>query len=64
MIGLDGPEGRADRASLASLIGAIALGLAIRIALAFAADGKSWSDNAIIALMAMHALSGKFYPFY
>jgi hypothetical protein len=55
---------RADRASLASLLAAIAVGAAIRIALAFAADGKSWSDNAVIALMAMHALSGKFYPFY
>jgi hypothetical protein len=53
-----------DRASLASLLAAIAIGVAIRIALAFAADGKSWSDNAVIALMAMHALSGKFYPFY
>ena len=64
MSGLHTPETRAARASRASLIGAIAVGLAIRIALAFTADGKSWSDNAIIALMAMHALSGRFYPFY
>jgi hypothetical protein len=52
------------RASLASLIAAIAVGVAIRIALAFAADGKSWSDSAVIALMAMHTLGGKFYTFY
>jgi hypothetical protein len=55
---------RYDRASLASLVAAIAVGVAIRVALAFAADGKSWSDSAVIALMAMHALSGKFYTFY
>jgi hypothetical protein len=55
---------RADRASLASLVAAIAVGVAIRIALSFAANGKSWSDSAVIALMAMHALRAKFYTFY
>ncbi len=55
---------RGHRASLASLIAAIVVGVAIRIALSFAANGKSWSDSAVIALMAMHALSGKFYTFY
>lgn len=55
---------RGNRASLVSLIAAIAVGIAIRVALAFAANGKSWSDSAVIALMAMHALSGKFYTFY
>ncbi len=55
---------RIRRASLASLIAAIAVGVAIRIALAFAANGKSWSDSAVIALMAIHALGGKFYTFY
>jgi hypothetical protein len=59
------PSGRrSDRVSLASLLAAITVGVAIRVALTFAADGKSWSDNAVIALMAMHALAGKLYPFY
>jgi len=43
---------------------ALAVGVAIRIALAFCTEGKSWSDSAIIALMAMHALRGRFYTFY
>jgi hypothetical protein len=55
---------RSDYAFLLSLPAAITVGVAIRIALSFAANGKSWSDNAIVALMAMHALSGKFYAFY
>jgi 4-amino-4-deoxy-L-arabinose transferase-like glycosyltransferase len=53
-----------DRAWIASLVAAIAVGVGIRIALSFAANGKSWSDSAVIALMALHALSGKFYTFY
>jgi len=55
---------REERRYVASLVAAIAAGVAIRIWLAFAAEGKSWSDSAIIALMAMHALRGKFYTFY
>jgi hypothetical protein len=43
---------RDDRTSLASLIAAVAVGVAIRVALAFAANGKSWSDSAVIALRA------------
>jgi hypothetical protein len=42
----------------------IVLGIAIRIWVAAAAEGKSFSDNAVVALMAMHALRGKFYAFY
>ncbi|HSD11307.1 MAG TPA: discoidin domain-containing protein [Candidatus Binatia bacterium] len=53
-----------ERRYVASLVAAIAAGVAIRIWLAFAAEGKSWSDSAIIALMAMHELRGKFYAFY
>ncbi len=64
MNGLHASDTIAHRRSLISLVAAIVAGVAIRIALAFAADGKSWSDNAVIALMAMHALGGKFYPFY
>jgi hypothetical protein len=53
-----------ERRYVLSLAAAIAVGVAIRVWLAFAAEGKSWSDSAIIALMAMHELRGKFYPFY
>jgi F5/8 type C domain/Dolichyl-phosphate-mannose-protein mannosyltransferase len=55
---------REERRYVVSLAAAIAAGVAIRIWLAFAAEGKSWSDSAIIALMAMHELRGKFYAFY
>ena len=41
----------------------VLLGVAIRTYLARALDGKSWNDAAIIGLMAMHALKGKFYAF-
>ena len=53
-----------ERRYVVSLVVSIAAGVAIRIYLAFAAQGKSWSDSAIIALMAMHELRGKFYAFY
>ncbi len=53
-----------DRPFLVAWAASVVVGVAIRIALAFAADGKSWSDSAIIALMAMHALKGHFYTFY
>ncbi|MBI2963756.1 MAG: discoidin domain-containing protein, partial [Deltaproteobacteria bacterium] len=55
---------REERRYLTALAASIAVGLALRIWLAFAADGKSWSDSATIALMAMHAMRGKFYAFY
>jgi hypothetical protein len=42
----------------------LALGVALRLYVATAAEGKSFSDNAVVALMAMHALRGKFYAFY
>src|SRR6478672_6767030 len=38
---------RPHYAFLLSLPAAITVGVAIRVALAFAANGKSWSDNAI-----------------
>jgi hypothetical protein len=53
-----------ERRYVVSLVVSIAAGVAIRVYLAFAAQGKSWSDSAIIALMAMHELRGKFYAFY
>src|SRR5439155_17896732 len=55
---------REERRYVASLAAAIVAGVAIRVWLAFAAEGKSWTDSAIIALMAMHALRGRFYAFY
>jgi hypothetical protein len=55
---------REERRHVVSLLAAIACGITIRIWLAFAAEAKSWSDSAIIALMAMHELRGKFYAFY
>jgi len=48
----------------AVLVAGLALGILIRLAVAVAADGTSFSDNAVVALMAMHALSGKLYAFY
>ena len=59
-----GPTGRFGRRHLLSLAAALVVGVAIRIALAFAAEGKHWSDSATLALMAMHEMRGKFYAFY
>jgi F5/8 type C domain/Dolichyl-phosphate-mannose-protein mannosyltransferase len=55
---------RDERPYVAALVAATVAGVAIRIWLAFAAEGKSWSDMATIALMAMHELRGHFYAFY
>ena len=49
---------------LAPVVALLAFGVAVRLWIASAAEGKSFSDNAVVALMAMHALSGHFYPFY
>ena len=58
------PTRQSERRALIVLAAAIVVGVAIRVVLAFAAEGKSWSDSAIIALMAMHTLRGQFYTFY
>ncbi len=55
---------RHERPYLLAAAAGIACGVGIRIWLAFAAEGKSWSDSATIALMAMHEMRGKFYAFY
>ena len=46
------------------VVATLTVGLAIRIYLAHALDGKSWNDAAIVALMAIHELRGNFYTFY
>lgn len=50
------------------IAGAVVLGLALvaglRLWVAAAAVGKSFADNAVVGLMALHALRGHFYPFY
>jgi hypothetical protein len=43
---------------------AILVGIGIRVYVACGLDGKSWNDAAIVGLMAMHALKGKFSAFY
>jgi hypothetical protein len=40
------------------------VGIAIRLYLAAGLNGKSWNDAAIVGLMAIHELTGKFYAFY
>jgi 4-amino-4-deoxy-L-arabinose transferase-like glycosyltransferase len=48
----------------APVLALLAFGVVVRLWVAVAAEGKSFSDNAVVALMAMHALSGHFYTFY
>ena len=50
--------------SCAVLAAGLGFGVALRLYVAAAAEGKSFSDNAVVALMAMHALRGKLYAFY
>ena len=60
------PERKAAGLAYASLILVLGLllGVVIRLWLAKAGEGQSFSDNAVVALMAMRALRGKFYTFY
>jgi hypothetical protein len=46
------------------VVALLAFAVAVRLWIAVAAEGKTFSDNAVVALMAMHALSGHFYAFY
>jgi 4-amino-4-deoxy-L-arabinose transferase-like glycosyltransferase len=48
----------------APVVALLTFGVAVRLCIAVAAEGKSFSDNAVVALMAMHALSGHLYAFY
>jgi F5/8 type C domain len=50
--------------TIAIVVATLVSGIAIRVYLARALDGKSWNDAAIVALMAIHELKGKFYAFY
>jgi F5/8 type C domain-containing protein len=53
-----------SRATIVGVAWGMLVGIALRLWVASAADGKSFSDNAVVALMAMHALRGKLYTFY
>jgi 4-amino-4-deoxy-L-arabinose transferase-like glycosyltransferase len=54
-----------SRKRTAAAVAALLLvGIALRLWVGAASRGKSFSDNAVVALMAMHALRGKFYAFY
>jgi hypothetical protein len=53
-----------DRTRKISLAAILVVGALVRLYVARGLDGKSWNDAAIIGLMAMHALHGKFYAFY
>ena len=44
--------------------GAVAIGIVVRLYVAEALDGKAFNDTAIVGLMAMHELAGRFYAFY
>src|SRR5438270_12610172 len=46
------------------LAAAIVLGILVRLYVAKALDGKAFNDTAIVGLMAMHELAGRFYAFY
>src|SRR5262249_28651984 len=52
------------RQTVALLCARFVLGIALRLTVAVAGSGKSFADNAVVALMALHALRGKFYTFY
>jgi hypothetical protein len=44
--------------------GVVAIGIVVRLYVAEALDGKAFNDTAIVGLMAMHELAGRFYAFY
>jgi len=52
------------KTTVAAVAALVAAGVALRLWVGAAAQGKSFSDNAVVALMAMHALRGKLYAFY
>jgi 4-amino-4-deoxy-L-arabinose transferase-like glycosyltransferase len=56
-------EGR-SRWIVSSLLAIIALGIGIRLYVAEALVGKAFNDTAIVGLMTMHELAGRFYAFY
>jgi hypothetical protein len=45
-------------------LASIVLGIVVRRYVAAALAGKAFNDTAIVGLMAMHELAGRFYPFY
>jgi hypothetical protein len=56
-------EGR-SRWIVSSLLAIIALGIGIRLYVAEALVGKAFNDTAIVGLMTVHELAGRFYAFY
>jgi hypothetical protein len=65
MASTDDLQGQRARWRVHSLLGgAMAIGIVIRLYVAEALDGKAFNDTAIVGLMAMHALAGRFYIFY
>src|SRR5690242_11956394 len=46
------------------MTGIVALGIVLRLYVASALDGKAFNDTAIVGLMAIHELAGRFYAFY
>src|SRR2546426_11587440 len=63
---LHGPRPAFDRLTRSwwPLAGAIVLGIVVRLYVAAALDGKAFNDTAIVGLMAIHELAGRFYAFY
>src|SRR5882724_9790479 len=46
------------------LAAVLLLGVVLRLYVASALDGKAFNDTAIVGLMAIHELAGRFYAFY
>ncbi len=57
--------GKRARWRVGSLLGCtLTIGILVRLYVAEALDGKAFNDTAIVGLMAMHELAGRFYAFY
>ncbi len=53
-----------DRTRKIGLVAILVVGILVRLYVAAALDGKAFNDTAIVGLMAMHELAGRFYAFY
>ncbi|HSD10440.1 MAG TPA: glycosyltransferase family 39 protein [Candidatus Binatia bacterium] len=53
-----------DRTRNIAFAAILVVGILVRLYVAAALDGKAFNDTAIVGLMAMHELAGRFYAFY
>src|SRR5438309_750018 len=61
---MNGAHGDRSRRGVWLLAVAVLIGIGVRLFVAKALDGKAFNDTAIVGLMAMHELAGRFYAFY